>query len=95
MAKLIAPDGTVTNVSPKNGKNFDYEEIKALIGCDMIQICEASTKKHMLIFDEEFLCKNDPKPNTEATRMMHPRMNPFWDNIICGNAVFCHDSEFE
>jgi len=58
MAKLITPEGKVTEVTPKNGTDFDLAEMREHIGCSMIQISEGKDGK-ILVFDEEFLCRGD------------------------------------
>lgn len=60
MAKLITPEGKVTEVQPDNGTDFSLEEMRGHIGCSMIQICEGKDGK-ILVFDEEFLCRGDLK----------------------------------
>lgn len=59
MAKLIKPDGTTTEITPKNGKNFKLDELYAAIGCETVQICQARSRGEILIFDEEFLYRGD------------------------------------
>ena len=92
MAFLIDINRDVTEVEPKNGENFTLEELYALIGCDMIQICDAHERGKILIFDEEGMLKDLPV-NTEATLGMHEDMMPFVFNAIYGKAVMCKSGE--
>ena len=94
MAFLIKTDGTVTDIEPKNGKNFKLEELYELIGCQLIQTCPAQEKGKILIFDEEGLYMEKPL-NQEATMGMHDDMGPFVYNIIVGTAVMCNDGELK
>ena len=94
MALLITPNGDVTKIEPENGKNFRLEELYNHIGCTLINVCDTDKDGEILIFDEEFLCKNDPEMNRLATGRMHPDLMPGIYNVICGNAVLCNTKQF-
>jgi len=95
MALLINDNGETKQIEPKDKKGFQLQELYDHIGCNMVQVCEADEKGHILIFDEEFLCKNAPILNRAATKRMAPYLGPFTHNMICGKAVMCLSSQFE
>jgi hypothetical protein len=94
MAKLLKASGEIESVEPKNGKGFQLRELYDLLDCNMVQVCEASEEGKILIFDEEFLCKNEPVVNAKATDKMAEHMMPYVYNVICGNAILCNDAQF-
>jgi len=96
MAKLFTVDEMLgAEIQPRNGKNFKLEELYELLDCSTIQTCDSCKPGHILIFDEEFLCKHDPVLNRTATHLMHAKMGPFKYNVICGKAILCKSSELE
>lgn len=89
MAKLIKTDGTVTEVVPKNGKDFTLEELQALIGCDWIEIVRMpGSDGSFMVVDEEGKL-NGKELNEKATKM-YGRM-PY--DYIVGDALLCKRGE--
>lgn len=66
MADLIQPDGTVTEVKPKNGKEFTLEELQAHVGGYIEMLDVGDGRK--LIVDEEGKLKR-LAPNYAATML--------------------------
>jgi len=90
MPKLLSNEETI-DIKPENGTNFTLQELYRLIDCDTVQICPAKEENEILIFDEEFLMKNEPELNGPATSAMHKSMMPYEANIICGKAILCNE----
>lgn len=89
MAKLIETDGSVREVAPKNGRSFTLDEMRALIGCEWIEIVHLPmTVETFLVVDEEGKL-NGKAMNEKATRM-YGHM-PF--DYIAGNALLCKRGE--
>lgn len=88
MAKLIRVDGTVTEVQPKNGTDFQFVgEAYDLIGTDMIQIVGIGAGNIMLL-DENG--KNKGKPFNHVATQLYPYggLDP-----IVGDVLVCLESE--
>lgn len=66
MATLYKTDGTQTEVTPKNGKQFTLEELQALVG-GYIQVVNTNDRRVMVV-DEEGKLKDKPY-NQAATRL--------------------------
>ena len=90
IAILIKPDGTETKIAPKNGKDFQLEELYKLIGCELIEVVyHIKGKGLIMIVDEEGKLKPNSQPNLQATKYLE-----FSDTIV-GNAVICQKSMFK
>lgn len=86
MAKLLLANGTITEIQPENGTDFQLDELRKLIGCQFVEIT-ASKNCKILISDEEALCRGDivehpvfglalEEWNTEATKKVYkPYLN--------------------
>jgi len=89
MARLIAVDGTETEVSPENGKSFDYKELQRHVGG------YAEAKKSAdgwVLWDEEAHFKkleHNPKGSSEARRRGAISML----TVIFGPVLICSDEE--
>jgi hypothetical protein len=60
MAKLIEPDGTITDIQPKDKEEgFNCEELYKHIGCTNIEVTRASAEGKIIISDGEALCRGD------------------------------------
>lgn len=82
-AKLYKTDGTIIEVVPSNGTDFQLDELQAMVdGC--IEIVPAGKGKIMVI-DDEGKCKD--KPFNEAATMIF--MQAGYYDIIVGDALVC------
>jgi len=82
MATLIKTDGTHTSVEPKNGKDFQIEELWDLIG-GYVQIVYINPRE-ILIVDEDGLNKHLPI-NKEASYL--------YGDLIVGPALRCLNTQ--
>lgn len=94
MATLLKADGSSTEVSPKNGKDFSLEELYSLIGCELVELVQLPKGRTMWL-DEEGKLKHPPKPrNSEATVLLHMAGGSPMD-YIAGDALICEGWEVE
>lgn len=98
MAELLKADGTKQEVTPKDGENFSLEELRELIGCDMIEVIYLNNDAYhcddpdsmIFIGDEEGRFANDFKINDEATKIYCDSWNVDSDEwFIVGNIIHC------
>lgn len=82
MAYLITADGRKTAITPKNGKDFKWEELKEMIG-GYIEIVRLRDGR-ILVVDEEGQCKG-LEMNVEASVIA--------GQMIVGNVVLCKDNQ--
>ena len=88
MAKLIKTDGSVTDVAPKNGKDFKLDELRELIGCEYIEIVRVPlTHGKILIVDEEG--KLNGKEFNERATVIYGNILDY----IVGDALMCDRGE--
>jgi hypothetical protein len=85
-AKLYKADGTILEVVPANGKDFQLEELQKMVG-GYIEIVSAGKGKIMVIDDEG---KLKGKPVNDAATMIFMQAG-YYDTIV-GDALVC-DSE--
>jgi hypothetical protein len=72
MGTLFANDGTTKEVTPKNGKNFTFEEIKELTGVRWIEAVWFKDGT-AIMFDEEYLVRPEPSFNVNKAATDHIR----------------------
>lgn len=90
-AIVIYPDGTEKEISPEK-KKFSLEELYKIIGCDLVERCNAKDGR-VIIVDEEGLLK-ELEYNSKATELMAEH---YLSNMFCGLrgiAVVCKKSLF-
>lgn len=96
MATLIKPDGTKTEVRPKNGKDFTIAELYTLIECTTVEVLYMAEGKSMWI-DEEGKFKN-PLHNLVAEMILRDSLHKIGRAMIpgdylVGNALVCDEGE--
>lgn len=85
-AKLLKPDGSVTEVEPANGKQFSLEELQGYVGGYIEPLRCRGQAGAWLIVNEEG--KNQGLPyNDLATLIMRSLIRP--DDVIVGPALLC------
>lgn len=85
-AKLYKNDGTILEVVPSNGIDFQLKELQEMVG-GYIEIVSAGKGKIMVIDDEG---KLKGKPVNDAATMIFMQAGGY--DIIAGDALVC-DSE--
>ena len=84
-AILIAPDGTTTEVQPRDGKNFTRRELRTLVGGDL---AELSLKGTLIYCDAEGMSNNRP-PNAAATeKAITYGWRPVEGEVLFGPVLF-------
>lgn len=83
MAAFIKTNGEITNVTPKNGTDYKYEELKEFVG-GYIEIVPINDHKIMVI-NEEGKLNNLPVNHIASLLYKY--------DTICGNVLVCDDSE--
>lgn len=91
MAILMRIGEDMREVLPKNGSNFELEELYELLDCDMVQVIPLKDGMEM-IFDEEGKLK-DHRVNHCATGYALGCLFP--GDYIAGHALVINSSEFE
>jgi hypothetical protein len=87
-AWLIQEDGTVREVAPQNGTDFQLEEMYKLLGVEMIQIVPGRSGWQMVI-DEEGKINGLRQPNKMATAIYpYGAQDPVWGPaLVCPNSM--------
>ena len=87
MAKIYRTNGDVENVEPKNGTDFQLDELQAIV-CGYIE-CLNLTDGTLLVCNEEGKLMHLPY-NAKATELI--RKNGYNDYIV-GDALVCKSDE--
>lgn len=98
MAKIIKTTGEVIEVSPKNGKTFELEELQAVVehkvgdvSFHYIEIVYLRDGRLMVVNEEGKLI--GAPVNNKATDIFIESFGVF--DIVCGNVLVCDDNEIE
>lgn len=82
VVKVYHPDGTI--VSHKiTSKYLELDQLKALIGGGHIETYPSTSKKHILVFDEEGKLKG-MAPNKEGSLL-----SGRGEDFLCGPVLYC------
>lgn len=95
MATLIKPDGTETEVQPKNSQDFQLQELYELIECSTVEMIYLADGRTMWMDEESklksYLDKADPR-NAKATKLLRQAGGIPWDEVW-GNVLVCGEGE--
>lgn len=91
MATLMRANGTSELVQPKNGTDFQLDELYKLISTDIIQVVPAKDGR-LIILDDEGKLKDEWHVNPSATDLADG-LAP--DDFIVGDVVVCNTEEFQ
>lgn len=89
MAKIYKANGEVLDIEPKNGTDFQLDELQAIVG-GFIQIIEISDTE-IMVMNEEGKLENLPF-NEKATAIYQQSIFGVEDCIV-GDALVCKDEE--
>lgn len=87
MAKIIKAHGEVLEIEPRNGSDFQLEEMQAIVS-GYIEIVYLKDGRLMVINEEGKL--NNLAINWEATKLYD---NPY--DVIVGDVLVCSDNEIK
>ena len=85
MADLIRPNGTVEQVEPENGTDFNLEELYKAIGCSYVQVVYLTCGKLMIV-DEE---------GQVTGKELNRKASLLAGTAIVGNAVMCEREQLK
>lgn len=83
MAILYSVNRTEKEVFPKNGSDFQLDELYEIIGCELVQIISLGLG-YILVVDEEGAINGSELNNDVSWALGYP---------IYGNALQCKESE--
>lgn len=92
-AKILRTDNTVVEVKPKNGTDFSYEELTAIVG-GYIEIINAKGKNEMLLVCNEEGKLNGLPPNVLATKIL-AESGGMPGDVVVGNCLLCLASQIQ
>lgn len=91
MAQTIKTNGEIHEVQPKNGTDFQLEELQAAVE-GYIQIIFIGPKEVMVVNEEgKFQCER----NAAATILAKTRKAILPDDYISGNVLVCNDNQIK
>lgn len=94
MAKVIFTDGTVKEITPKNGTDFSLEEIKEYINGFLEVVWLRDEHRNIMIIDEEGKIKNLDS-NVTATDLAVQAKAIYPYDYIAGNVIVCSMDQFK
>ena len=89
MATLLKVDGIRTEITPKNGTDFQLEELQKYVG-GYIEVVRLNDGRVMIVNEEGKLYF---ERNDEATAIATDHHALFDGDYICGNVVICNERE--
>ena len=86
-AKWLKTDLSVVDVEPKNGTDFQYDELREFVG-GYIEVVPLKGGKQILVVNEEGKIQGLPV-NALATNTLALSYQPRLTDIIVGDALLC------
>lgn len=90
MAKIFNTDGTTRDIEPKNGTDFQLDEMKEIVG-GYIELVDLRDGRLLVINEEGKLYKLDV--NLAATTMAHAARAIAYCDCIVGNVLLCNSDQ--
>lgn len=91
MAQLIKTTGEILEISPKNGINFQLDELQKYVD-GYIEIVNLNNGEILVVNEEG---KFVEEINEKATDIAHNNQAIFSSDYIAGNVVLCKDQEVQ
>lgn len=89
MAKIIKANGEQIEVTPKNGKDFKLEELKAIVN-GWIEIVWLPNNEDIMVINEEGKLMDLPF-NSTATKIYYDAFG--YDDVIVGDVLLCDSNQ--
>lgn len=89
MAKIYKANGEVLDIEPKNGTDFQLEELQAIVG-GIIDCKITNDGKDLIVFNDEGKLENLPY-NRKATKIYQDRV--YAGDFLVGDVLICKNSE--
>lgn len=91
MATLLKTDFTMTEVQPKNGKDFTLEELQGYVG-GFIQIIHSDVDDSIMVVNEDGkLCGLPENVNATIAAILKDMIG--WSDRIVGDVIVCRSEE--
>lgn len=91
MAEIIKTNGEIQKVQPKNGTDFQLDELQAIVG-GLIQIVRLDDEEIMVVNEEgKFLCEWNGAATTLAKMCRAIPANDY----ISGNVLVCDTNQIK
>lgn len=81
----ITVQGEITEIAPKNGRDFQLEEAQSLVD-GYIEVLFLNSDRIMVINENGKFTK---EYNEAATRIAHTWQAIRWNDYICGDVIVC------
>lgn len=92
MAQIIKTDGTITEVQPKNGRDFTLEELQRIVKGYIEVVQLPYSDGQIMIINEEGKLEGLPT-NDAATQLAWRHGGIDTRDYIVGDALLCDDKE--
>ena len=89
--KLYKIDGTIQEVEPKNGKDYQLDELYEMLVCELVERVVLPNNLCAIV-DEEGWLKEGAKRNETANQAITEICGDDWD--VCGNVLVCQLERF-
>lgn len=93
MATIIKTDGTCIGVQPKNGTDFQLEELQAFVG-GYIEIVHSVYDQTIMVINEEGKINGLPENETATGEARRKGMIHWYDHIV-GDVLYCKSKEIK
>ena len=92
MAKLFRTDGTAMDITPKNGTDFQLDELYEALDCELVEVIRIPWAGKIVVIDEEgkFSGKG---VNEEITHYLRYHSAIASYDYIIGDAIICGTEE--
>lgn len=91
MAKIYKANGEVLDIEPKNGTDFQLEELQAIVG-GLIDCKMTNDRKDLIIFNDEGKLLELPY-NENATKIYQERV--YKHDFLVGDVLICKENEMK
>ena len=88
-AKLLKASGEVVEIKPKNGTDFQLDELYKYLNCSLVDVISLNQDDIMVVDDEGKLKANNVINVNATVLAQENRAIVFWD-YVAGDAIVCN-----